>query len=374
VSFDQLVIEMTYSIPSLGLEIRIKGNVAGELEVVDESSETSVLLKNRPGVIVEMQQALPKAVIEDLPANCDSCVQIEYELPLTDQSGHGWLNDVQLLASIENYVSSVLGPHFPAGTIAGLRRDATPFEVAHTSAVTSEGELWTWRATEAEISTPILEEGVLDQVSSELGLIDWEMISDSVGHICYQGGGRETLLLESPDGPRQVEIRCPELYLPGQLVPLYKILSNAAAEILEGSDTAPPELPMTLDTWLLYRRTDGVSLTLAEDGLAQAIDSEGSIYTSTITTTQVLSLTNLLLDDSLLESGPSVFFEEDSGNVILLRAAEGVYEIAWAEESEDPSGVGALLDELISWLLQANDQTPGQTQEPTPTLPATDVP
>lgn len=371
VAYDQLVVDVIYSIPILGLERRIRGNVAGEIEVIDEESGSSVTLKNRPGVVVEMQQALPRAAIDDLPAGCDSCVQIEYELPLTDQAGQGWLKDVQLLASLENYTAAIVGPHFPFGTVAGLRREATPFEVAHSAAITSDGELWTWTATEPQVSEPTIVEGLAEQANSDMAQIEWDTLPDSIGHLCYQGGGSESLQLDSPDGLKLIEIRCPELYLPGQLMPVYLTLAEAVGQRLEGSDSSPPELPMSLNTLILYQRADGAALELFADGRLSAIDVEGARYTSTLTSTFVVSLTTMLVDSPLLQAGPSAIFEEDPGNVILMRGNNDIYELAWNEEGSIPVVVEETWNRLLAWVLQEEIKRDDVTPTPAPTVTAT---
>lgn len=369
IAFDQLVVEVTYSVPAIGLERRIRGNVAGEIEVIDESSGTTTTLKNRPGVVVEMQQALPRASVEDLPADCDYCVVVEYELPLTNQSGQGWLNDVQLLASLENFTAAALGPHFPPGTIAGLRREATPFEVAHSAAITADGELWAWTAIDAQLPEPRIAEGVEEQAVSQIAAINWSSLPATIGFICYEGGGTESLFLDSPDGGTLVDIRCPELYLPGQLMPIYGILSEAVQGQLEGGDVNPPHLPMNLGTLVLFRRADGAMLDLRADGTLRATDVAGMAYTSTLTSTQVLSFTSLLADSTLLQAGPSAIFEEEPGNVILLRRDDDVYEFSWDEDAEAPETLAATWNSLLEQVIQGSSAEGDVT--PTPAVTAT---
>jgi hypothetical protein len=372
VAFDQLVVDVTYSIPLLDLDRRIRATVAGEIEVIDENSGESVILKNRPGVVVEMQQALPKSTIEELPLGCDACVQVEYELPLSDQAGKGWLQDVQLLASLENYTAAILGPHFPPGTIAGLRREATPFEVAHSAAITGDGQLWTWTATEAQVSEPLIVESLRDQAAGDLALINWSVLPESLGNSCYQGSGVESLFLDGSEGPKLVQIRCPELYLPGQLVPIYSALSDAVGERLQGGEVAPPELPMTLDTLAYYRRADGASLTISAAGRLSAIDVNGASYTLTLTETEVLSFTTQLRDSSLLEPGPTAgLFGDEPGNVILIRSYDGVYELAWSEQDEPPIALIEPWNDLLELAFQRAKPQNGETSTPAPTATGT---
>jgi hypothetical protein len=371
VAFDQLVVDVTYTIPALDLNRRIRGNVAGEIEVSDESTGASVTLKNRPGVIVEMQQALPQATIDDLPADCDSCVQIGYELPLTNQSGQGWLRDTQLLASLENYTAVALGPHFPPGTIAGLRREATVYEVAHSAAITSQGEVWSWTATEQQVDQPVISDSIAGVTAGYMASIDWSSLPTSVGYICFEGGGSESLLLIGPEGAVAVQVRCPELYLPGQLVPIYSALSESVAGRLGVGEVSPPELPMTLDTVVLYRRVDGSTLSLLQRGTVNVKDAAGGSYTLTLTTTQTLSLTESLFGSPLLQEGPSAIFESDAGNVILVRGPDMVYELTWTNPADIPQDLIRPWDELLERAIQ--DSGPGSGQEPSPAPTATET-
>ena len=365
VPFDQLVVDVRYAIPALGLDRRIRGNVAGEVEVIDENSGSSLTLKNRAGVILEMQQALPGATVEELPLECPACVHFEYNLPLTQEAGEGWLVDAQILASLENYTALFLGPHFPPGTVMGLRREATPYEVAHSVGITADGQVWSWTATEAEINAP--QNSVVDpgQLVQDLSLVDFDNLPDSLGQACYEGAGREMLLLTAPDGPRLIELRCPELYLPGQLQPPYMILSGAVGDRLPGSELRPPELSMTVEDVLTYRRSDGASLALQHDGRLNAIDGQGKRFTSTITVSHALSLTLPLLDSALMAPGASITVSEGVINVIILRAGDGVYELSWSEVDSLLETAIKPLDDLLDALIR--DLPLGDDREPAPT-------
>lgn len=371
IPFDQVVVDLTYSIPALNLARRIRGNVAGEIEVIDEETSLSVTLKNRAGVLLEMQQALPRATIEEPATECEACVYVEYRLPLTEQEGEGWLNDVQMLASLENYTSLFLGPHFPPGTIIGLRREATPFEVAHSAAFTDDGRLWAWTATESEIDSSEAPNGALSDVRLDLEAIDWEDLADSYGQVCYEGGGRETLMLDGPEGPRLIDLYCPDLFLPGQLQPLYLSLGGAAGENLEGSDVAPPELPFSVDSHAVFHREDGANLDLKSDGRIEVVDSQGITFTTSITASQIVSLTAPLLDSELMEPGIANILSEEPGNVIVLRAADGVQELAWSELDPLIEALiqpwEELLESVVRSLPDDSAEAPEQTPTPTPT-------
>jgi hypothetical protein len=367
IPFDQLVVDVRYTIPILGLDRRIRGNVAGEIEVIDENSGSSLTLKNRAGVILEMQQSLPRAAVEELPTECAACVQYEYSLPLTQEAGEGWLKDAQILASLENYTALFLGPHFPPGTIIGLRREATPYEVAHSVAVTADGQVWSWTATEEEVDGSETLGVDIEQIDQELRRVDFENLPDSLGQSCYQGAGREMLYLTSPDGPRLVDLRCPALYLPGHLQPVYLSLGEALEERLAGSEVGPPELPISVEDVLTYRRGDGSNLVVKQDGHLIAIDGEGVSFTSTITRSQVLSLTSLLLDSTLLRPGVPITVSEVLSNGIILRAVDGPYEYSWNEVELPLEPAIKLLDAYLDEMIRNLPGNEDDESTPAPT-------
>ena len=367
IPFDQLVVDVRYAIPILGLDRRIRGNVAGEIEVIDENTGSSLTLRNRAGVILEMQQALPRATIEEMPLECAACVHFEYSLPLTQESGEGWLTDAQVLASLENYTALFLGPHFPPGTAIGLRREATPYEVAHSVAITADGQVWSWMATETEINGPYSSMVDAEQLEHYLSLVNLEDLPDSLGQVCYQGAGREMLLLTAPAGQRLIELRCPEHYLPGQLQQLYLTLSEAVEDKLLGSELGPPELAMSVEDVLMYRRSDGSGLRMKQDGRLNAIDGEGIRFTSTITISQALSLTSLLLDSTLMQPGVSITNSESVSNVIILRADDGVYELSWSEVDLLLETAIRPWDDLLDALIRSLPEDNSDERAPAPT-------
>lgn len=148
----QTVVSLHYQIPAIGLDRRLEGNVAGTVTVVDEAAGLAATLAHQGGVLFELQSALPELELAPLPAGCEGCVAFSYSLPLSGEEDSGWLQDAVMLASVENYLALTLGPHWPEGTIAGLRRSASPYHVAQTAAVTADGELYRWRATAPDVS------------------------------------------------------------------------------------------------------------------------------------------------------------------------------------------------------------------------------
>ena len=132
IPFGETAVELIYSIPALNLERRLQGNIASQIIFVDEMTGEARQRSNQSSILLELQQVLPDLELEPVPQGCDSCVHFEYSLPLSEKSGSGWLRDPVLLASVENLMAVVLGPHFREDTILGLRRSASPYFPAHT--------------------------------------------------------------------------------------------------------------------------------------------------------------------------------------------------------------------------------------------------
>jgi len=83
IDFEQLVVELRYTIPLIGLDRTLSGDVSGRLNVVDVANDFTVEQRNQAGVLLELQQSLPELELADLPEDCNGCVWLEYELPLT---------------------------------------------------------------------------------------------------------------------------------------------------------------------------------------------------------------------------------------------------------------------------------------------------
>jgi hypothetical protein len=76
------------------------------------------------------------------------------------------------------------------------------------------------------------------------------------------------------------------------------------------------------------------------------------------------------MDSSLLQPGPSALFEEETGNVILLRSPDNVYGLAWNEPGEVSTGLVQLWNDLFEMAFRASRQTGGMP-EPAPEGTAT---
>jgi hypothetical protein len=299
------------------------------LKLTDESTGGIIERSNQAGILIEMQQSLPRLALDPVPDGCDGCVWIEYNLPLTGDKDQGWLQDVRMLASIENFTTALLGPHFPPGTVLGLRRSATQNQVAHTVALSPDGRLWSWKATEAEVSQPVTLEESDPILSVELGTAALVDLAPAYSADCPGGAGIETLFYRSEETDLYVQIVCPELALPSALLPIYLSLDAKTTGLFTEDEDDADESTLPQETVLLYRIADGTQLTIYYDGRTFVQDVDGAIITDTITVTMAVSLTEELVDSQLLQTGLDVFFSGETENVLVVRGPDGLYAIGW---------------------------------------------
>jgi hypothetical protein len=369
-SFDETVVELRYTIPALGLDRRLEGTVASKITVVDETTGASQEHSNQAAILLQLQQSLSDLELAPPPDGCQTCVRLEYSLPLSSVTASGWLQDPILLASVENYMAVMLGPHFPPATAVGLRRSASPFAPAHTVALTADGRLWRWLATDEQVADPVDADPALPALLGEVAAAELE--AEYV--VGCTGSPVETLFLNASEAPRQIFIVCPEFALPASLLPLYLQLNAALTPILAEVSLARPPSALPLSALLDYRRADGARLTLYQDGAAIAIDTDDEVYTGTLAMTQVMSLTTGLLDSGQLQPGLSTFTgaagetAPPATSVLRLRGPAGVYDGRWQNVAAIAAldEVNALLDSLVG-------RAPGEPEEPEPaeaTIPA----
>ena len=354
IAFDQVVVELRYWIPDLPLDRRLTGNVASHIEVVDAASGESVIRRNQPGILLQLQRVLPELTLEDAPAGCELCVYLEYRLPLENQDGAGWLTDVQMLASIENFTAATLGPFFPPGSIFGLRRSATPYFPAHTVALTADGQLWRWVAIEPRISPAENSEELGDTLRSLAAAVDPISLPTSYRATCPEGSGIDHLLLPAVSAEGPLEIICAELALPGDLAALYQSLAELADEtVAEFTVPAPPDV-VSLDSLLFYQQGEGARLNFYEDNTLRLILTDTLTVTAAITPSVVTSVTATLLDSEALTAETDPFAELPEGNLLFVRGDDNVAALAWEESV--PEAIAAVvqqLDDLIAALLAA---------------------
>lgn len=378
IPFGANVVELRLTIPSIGLDRRLQGSISSQIILVDESSGFSVQRDNQASVLLDLQQTLAQLVLADLPDGCDSCVKLTYNLPLSGIQAEGWLRDPVLLASLENYFATSLGPYFPAETIIGLRRSASPYAPAHSVAVLADGRLFRWLAN-AEEAAPV-------STGSPTLLAAFEELNASALAQQYtapcSGTPLESLLLAGRESERLIALVCPEFALPADLQPLYVALDAALAELLASSETTLPRPPaaFSLDAVLDYQRVDNARLTIFMDGTAVASGSSQPI-TTTLSSSQVISLTTDLLASGSLRTGLTTFLAPESTagasgatatpnaprSVLLVRGPAAVYDAQWFNTADVP--LLADLNELLNEMLLAGTAVPEPSDDSPPEVP-----
>lgn len=370
VAFDETVVELRYAIPGLDLDRTIVGNVASQIEITDQTTGISTTRINQIGVLLELQQSLAELELAEIPDACENCVFLEYRLPMEGTEDAGWLENTQLLASVENFTAAMLGPHFPPDTIVGMRRSATPYHVAHTVALTSDGRLWRWTATEAEVEGPQPSDDEAAEFVVELEELDISAMNDIYSAACPQGSGVETLFLNNSGIGSQIQVVCPELALPATLLPIYQLLDQLADDKVTEEGLQIPEPPIPLEALLYYHRSDGVETSLLIDDQISILAGDGITLTDTLTNSFALSLTIDLVESGALKEGVSNFPEIPTGNFVIVRGPDNIWEAGWTDEPDSLIlPVIEQLDELIDRKLNPSHETEddGGTSTPVPT-------
>jgi hypothetical protein len=344
IPFAEIVVSLTYEIPALGLQRRLEGNVASQIILTDEVTGETVTLSNQPGNLLQIQETLTRLTLAEPPDGCDRCVFLRYELPARQTQVEGWLQDLIFLASLDHFTSVHLGPHFPAGTVIGLRRNASAFDVAQTLALTADGDLFIWQGVMAEIPPP--------QPAGPL-LAEWRAAVAALPEIDLQrryaaacpGAPFETLRLSETE----IILICPALSLPAVLAPLYQQLDLALAAALPAPKVAPPDYPLTLNDRLLYQQIDGYRLLLDADDQVTIFSGESVVLTTTLTLTNTtgLSLTLALEQSGALMAGVSGL-EEEWPAFLIVRGPLAVSSRGW--DQAPPNALRPLLTTLDAWI------------------------
>ncbi|MBK8899988.1 MAG: hypothetical protein IPM53_02280 [Anaerolineaceae bacterium] len=375
IPFGSNVVELRLTIPAIGLDRRLQGGVSSQIILVDESSGFSVQRDNQAGVLLDLQRVLPELELEPVPPGCDTCIRLSYNLPFSDAQGEGWLQDPVLLASLENYFTTALGPYFPAEAIVGLRRSATPYAPAHWVAVVADGRMFRWMAHESQVA---LVTGAPPALLNAFDATDPQALAQQYTAPC-PGTALESLLVAGRSSERLIALVCPEYAISTTIQPLYVALDDALAELLAASDATLPRPPaqFPLDAVLQYNRLDGAHLTLFDDGTAVALTS-GQPVTTTLGSSQVISLTTSLLESGVLRTGLTTFIAPESTagvsvtptssaarSVLLVRGPDAVYDGQWFSMVNVPelAELNALLNEI---LLGGGTAVPPETPEGTP--------
>lgn len=365
IPFDATVVELRMRIPAVGFDRRLQGNVQGDIVLVDEAAGTAVQRNNQSGILIQLQQILPGLALTDLPAGCTTCVEVSYNLPFDGLSGQGWLQDERLLASLENYFAIGLDAHYPPNTLVGLRRSASPYAPAHTLALTADGLLYAWLATDDQLAPGTAANVSAPGLVAAYNVLAPADLRDAYVVACEGGVPIEELLVTAGGESRQIDVVCPEYAVPLPLLPLYAALDDVSAGLLAGLDgpeRPPAAFPLT--AVVDFQRPDDARLTIYQDGLAEAV-SPGRLVTTTLTFTEVLSLTTPLLDSGALDTDLAVLGaapEEDGSPtaVLLLRGTDRVYTGRWAE----PLPLLEPLNSLLNRLLALPDAAPTPIADP----------
>ena len=366
IDFEQKTVQIIYQIPALQLSRRLEGNVSGQITVIDQTNPFGIQRPNQGSILLDLQRRLPEIELSALPTGCDACVFLQYTLPLTGESREGWLQDPVILASVENYMAALVGPHFPPETVVGLRREASSYYPAHSVAVTADSRVHTWLATEPQVSEPYTS---TPSIVSSLADLPLAQLENMYATNCPPEPV-ETLRIYTTEEPLDIAIRCPAYALPTTLLPLYAQLDQLLAEklaVYDGPERPPTGLP--LEAVLDYQRLDGNQLTLSQNGRVTIQNSSQIIYTGTMSVTGVISLTTDLLNSGQLQPGlttltesapvptpqattetPVVATPAPSGSSLLLvRGPEGVLDGKF-NQIELPllDDLNALLDSLLA--------------------------
>ena len=349
--FDTTLVMMRYAIPAVGLSRALIGNVGGQIALVDDATGQEVQRTNQGVVLVEMQTILRDLTLAEMPAGCEGCVFFSYDLPLDGLSGEGWLQDVQLLASVENFMTAMLGAHMPPEAVMGLRLGASGYDVAQTVAIAPDGRMWRWLATAEQVGE--VEETGLDVPALLTPIKEAEFEAQYEVDCINRGIDTLSFLLE--DERTDIRLRCPEMSLPTNLVSVYQQLTDFLVG-LESEGLALPAYPLPLDGLLFYRRGDGHSLTLYGDETYLLTSPNAGSLTLPLTNTTVISLTTPFVTnprlnktgDVLLPALPTEANPEPEqfqyGNLLSVRSESGVTGVGW--EETPPAGLGLYLAEL----------------------------
>jgi hypothetical protein len=371
IPFGADVVQLRLSIPAIGLDRRLQGSVSSQIILVDEATGLSVQRDNQASVLLDLQSVLPELLLAPVPEGCGECVRFTYSLPFSGVEGTGWLRDPVLLASLENYFTINLGAHFPAETIIGLRRSASPYAPAHSLAVTADGRLHRWLANEGKTAPVAVASPLLLAAFESLNL---QGLAQQYSAPC-PGSPLETLFLVGSDGQKQVVLVCPEFALSADLQPLYVPIDAALMELLTASETTieRPPFAFPLTAVLDYQRMDGAQLTIFMDGTAVANINGSQPISTTLSSSQLISVTTNLLGSGRLRTGLTTFVppENEAGEVVatatpatprsvlLLRGPAGVYDAQWFNTANVP--VLAELNELLDLILLGETAVPNET-------------
>ncbi|MCA9927340.1 MAG: hypothetical protein KC419_02640 [Anaerolineales bacterium] len=350
IPFENTVVELRYQIPAINLDRRLQGNIASQIILIDETTGQGQQRNNQAAVLLQLQQTLKDLELAPVPEGCDRCVQFSFELPLADISASGWLQDVTLLSSLDNFMTLTLGPHFPPDTVVGLRRNISQYAPAQSLALLPDGRLWVWQSNQDMIPEAQAGDSTWMQLIDDL---DVTQLANLYQADC-QGSPIEILFIGG-DETVEVGIVCPEYALPAALLPLYTQLDSVMQAVITNNIERPP-FGFPLTALIDFERIDGAQLTIYADGTAVALDNNNAVFSSTLGVTQIVSLTTRLIDSGELATGLQSFGDDvpqDNISRLLVRGETDVFDAMWAEGDE--TAVLTELNTLLQTLLNPAD-------------------
>lgn len=353
IDFSQPVISFRYEIPALGLDRRLEGTADSQIRLVDGVTGAEVMLVNQARALIDMQTVLPDLPLAELPEGCERCVRLTLDLPLAGRAETGWLQDDIVLASIEDFFVRQLGPHFPPDTAVGLHRRASGYNVGHTVAILTDGSLWRWQATDAEVPARLSAgEAAVGDIIAEAEGLPLNRLEPSYRADC-PFFSEETLYFAASN--QMYKLACPSLSLPTTLVSFYADLDAVAQAGLDlERNLALPGQVLPLTAVVFYQRSDGATLTIYNDGERVGVDATGRVYTATakLEAEEVAALQTALTTSGVIPRTVEIVTDEalaaETESLLLVRGELGVYEFGWAE-TIGQSLVPAIitLDELL---------------------------
>lgn len=359
---NETIVRLRYAMPAIGLGRTLEGTADGQISIYDEVSERTASGGQRGNILAELIPALSATTLEPMD-DCPTCLFLSYELPLAGETREGWLRDPRLAASLENYLAIALGPHFPAETIIGLRRSASSYAPAHSLALTANGRLFQWSATEDRFIEDETDTFAATELQSTLNRLPLARLQDGYVVDCALSPN-ELLYLRVGETSHAVQIVCPEFSLPDALLPLYLQLDDLMIAKL-GDAYTPPSAAFPLSSLIDYQRAeDGARLTLLLDGsaiISTAALTETAVITGTIPATELRSLQLDLLATGVLTTGLKTFQLDPAAETLenpsrlLVRGEEGVYDAMW-EILPEPAPFTTLNELLNRFLLPKPDQ------------------
>ncbi|MEM9772954.1 MAG: hypothetical protein AAF902_00125 [Chloroflexota bacterium] len=343
---NQPVLKLFYEIPAVQLKRTLEANLAGKLTLIDETTGEEATVPNGQRLLTEINGAIQtfKGQFEPVPPGCKTCVVVGYDLPLAGESARGILTNTQLQVSIQHLFSTRMGPHFPPDTVLGHHLSASGYTLAQTAAITSDGTLYQWIAADPQITQQT------DQVlPTSTNLENFKELAQRFSGVDLVTECTNFPIEYSRIDSETLQIRCPELSLPLELISPYEVTKALIDPLLE--DERNFDIPSTFLPFgarLFYEQDSGNRVTIFEDGSVEAkfiiTNTIASTETETVQFETILSsipageidpLIIPMLASDVIPRGVRVSVANDQTDfdeLLLIRSIDGVYEFAWSNK------------------------------------------